>query len=148
MGPAEITATWLGSVLGEEISSVSVEPIGTGQTGATYRLTPAYARPSELPRSLIAKLPSQLEEVRERVALGYRAEHAFYTQVADTVAVPLPRIYHCDIAGDGSEFVLLLSDLTPRCKGTKFVAVTTSRRDWRLRHLPACTAHAGATPRG
>ncbi|MFZ0905248.1 MAG: aminoglycoside phosphotransferase, partial [Mycobacterium sp.] len=88
MGPAEITATWLGSALKEEISSVRVDPIGTGQTGATYRITPAYARPSELPRSFIAKLPSQLAEVRERVALGYRAEHAFYTRVADTVAVP------------------------------------------------------------
>lgn len=117
MGPAEITATWLGSVLKEEISSVRVDPIGTGQTGATYRITPAYARPSELPRSFIAKLPSQLAEVRERVALGYRAEHAFYTRVADTVAVPLPRIYHCDIAGDGSEFVLLLSDLDPAVQG-------------------------------
>ncbi len=117
MGPAEITATWLGSALKEEISSVRVDPIGTGQTGATYRITPAYARPSELPRSFIAKLPSQLAEVRERVALGYRAEHAFYTRVADTVAVPLPRIYHCDIAGDGSEFVLLLSDLDPAVQG-------------------------------
>jgi aminoglycoside phosphotransferase (APT) family kinase protein len=55
--------------------------------------------------------------VRERVALGYRAEHAFYTRVADTVSVPLPQVYHCDIAGDGSEFVLLLSDLDPAVQG-------------------------------
>src|SRR5438067_1371995 len=106
--PSQITAAWLESVLGVSISSVGIEAIGTGQTGATYRITPTYTRPSDSPGSLIAKLPSQRQEVRERVALGYRAEHAFYTRVADTVSVPLPQVYHCDIAGDGSEFVLLL----------------------------------------
>jgi aminoglycoside phosphotransferase (APT) family kinase protein len=115
--PSQITAAWLGSVLGVDISSVSVEAIGTGQTGATYRVMPTYARPSDLPRSFIAKLPSQSQDVRERVALGYRAEHAFYTRVAGTVSVPQPRAYHCDIADDGSEFVLLLSDLDPAVQG-------------------------------
>ncbi|MFZ3267804.1 MAG: phosphotransferase [Mycobacterium sp.] len=115
--PAQITASWLGSVLKEEISSVGVEPIGTGQTGATYRIIPTYARPSQLPPSFIAKLPSQLEEVRERVALGYRAEHAFYTRVAETVRVPVPSVHYCDIAADGAEFVLLMSDLDPAVQG-------------------------------
>lgn len=115
--PAQITCSWLGSVLGEEVSSVSVEAIGTGQTGATYRIIPTYARLSELPKSFIAKLPSQLADVRERVALGYRAEHAFYTRVADTVSVPLPRVYCCEIARDGAEFVLLMSDLAPAAQG-------------------------------
>lgn len=115
--PAQITAAWLGSVLGVEISSVRVEAFGTGQTGATYRVTPAYAQPSDHPPSFIAKLPSQDLEVRERVALGYRAEHAFYTQVAGTVSVPLPEIYHCDISDDGTEFVLLMSDQAPAVQG-------------------------------
>jgi aminoglycoside phosphotransferase (APT) family kinase protein len=117
INPLQITSSWLGSVLGEEVSSVSVESVGTGQTGSTYRIIPTYARPSELPKSFIAKLPSQLEDVRERVALGYRAEHAFYTQVADTVSVPLPRVYWCEIAHDGAEFVLLMSDLAPALQG-------------------------------
>src|SRR5437588_11631273 len=117
INPSQITVEWLESVLGVAISSVSVEAIGTGQTGATYRITPTYTRPSGSPGSLIAKLPSQRQEVRERVALGYRAEHAFYTRVADTVSVPLPPVYHCDIAGAGSEFALLLSDLAPAAQG-------------------------------
>lgn len=115
--PAQITASWLGTVLGVEISSVRVEAIGTGQSGATYRVIPTYGQPSGKPPSFIAKLPSQDPEVRERVALGYRAEHAFYTHVAGTVSVPLPQIYHCDIAGDGAEFVLLMSDLAPAVQG-------------------------------
>ena len=72
--PSQITAAWLESVMGVDISSVSIEPIGTGQTAATYRVIPTYRRPSQAPRSLIAKLPSQDRDVRDRVALGYRAE--------------------------------------------------------------------------
>jgi aminoglycoside phosphotransferase (APT) family kinase protein len=115
--PAQITASWLGSVLGVEISSVRVEPIGTGQSAATYRVTPTYAQPSDAPSSLVAKLPSPDQEVRGRVFPGYRAEHTFYTQVAGTVAVPLPDVYHYDINDDGTEFVLLMSDLAPAVQG-------------------------------
>ena len=122
--PSQITAAWLESVMGVDISSVTVEPIGTGQTAATYRIVPTYGRPSQAPPSLIAKLPSQDQAVRDRVALGYRAEHAFYTRVADTVDVPLPRVYHCDIASDGSEFVLLLSDLDPAVQGDQIRGCT------------------------
>lgn len=115
--PTQITAAWLGSTLGADISSVEVAAIGTGQTGATYRITPTYPQPSGLPSTLIAKLPSQSAEVRERVALGYRAEHAFYTRVAETVSVPLPRFYSCEISDDGAEFVLLLADMQPAVPG-------------------------------
>ncbi|OHU32931.1 phosphotransferase family protein [Mycobacteroides chelonae] len=116
-GPSEVTATWLGSALGEQVSSVSVTPVGTGQTGATYRVVPTYRYPNGMPSSFIAKLPSQLPDVRERVALGYRAEYAFYTHAADTVAAPLPRVYDCQIGADGAEFVLLMSDLHPAVQG-------------------------------
>lgn len=122
--PSQITAAWLESVMGVDISSVRVDAIGTGQTAATYRITPTYPCPSQAPRSLIAKLPSQDQQVRDRVALGYRAEHAFYTQVAATVDVPLPRVYHCDIASDGEEFVLLLSDLDPAVQGDQILGCT------------------------
>jgi aminoglycoside phosphotransferase (APT) family kinase protein len=122
--PSQITAAWLESVMGVDISSVRVEAVGTGQTAATYRIIPTYRRPSQGPRSLIAKLPSQDQDVRDRVALGYRAEHAFYTRVADTVDVPLPQVYHCDIASDGSEFVLLLSDLDPAVQGDQIRGCT------------------------
>lgn len=115
--PADLTPEWLGAVLGVQVSSVRVEPIGTGQTGATYRLTPAYAAAGSHPVSLVAKLPSQEPGVRERVALGYRAEHAFYTRVAGTVAVPVPEVFHCEISSDGSEFVLLIADLAPAAQG-------------------------------
>lgn len=122
--PAEVTPQWLSSVLGAdgapvEIATVAVAPVGTGQTGATYRLTVTYTdpRPDHLPATFVVKLPSQDETVRERVALGYRSEHAFYTLMADRVAVPMPRCYHCDVCSDGADFVLLLADMSPAVQG-------------------------------
>ena len=121
--PDQVTAGWLSDVLGSEGSAVSVDnvaisPIGTGQTGATYRVAVRYGADAHgLPESFVVKLPAQDEAVRDRVALSYRSEHAFYTEVAPSVAVPLPRCYHCAIADDGREFVLLLADMAPAVQG-------------------------------
>ena len=112
--PTEVTGAWLSRVLGVEVTDAAVTAVGTGQTGATYRVVPVYRDPqAELPDTFIVKLPSQDEAVRERVALGYRSEHSFYTEVADTLAVPLPKCYHCEIDRDGADFVMLLADLAP-----------------------------------
>ena len=40
--PADVTAPWLSRVLGTEVTDVEVTPVGTGQTGATYRLAVRY----------------------------------------------------------------------------------------------------------
>ncbi|WP_245233946.1 phosphotransferase family protein [Mycobacterium sp. PS03-16] len=121
--PAEVTPQWLSTVLSIDgapvgVAAVDVTPVGTGQTGATYRLSVTYtdAHP-DLPATFVVKLPSQDETVRERVALGYRSEHAFYTAMADRVAVPMPHCYHCDAASDGADFVLLLADMSPAVQG-------------------------------
>ena len=37
-GPTDVTPQWVEYVLATEVRSVEVTPIGTGQTGATYRL--------------------------------------------------------------------------------------------------------------
>jgi hypothetical protein len=115
--PGDVTADWLTTVLGAEVRTVQVTPIGTGQTGATYRLTVGYADDVGLPASFAIKLPSQDDTVRDRVAIGYRSEHAFYNDVADLVAVPVPQSYHCEIEDDGAEFVLLLADMAPAQQG-------------------------------
>lgn len=122
--PGDVTASWLSAVLDAPVTDIRVEPIGTGQTGATYRLTPTYADTAERPTTLVVKLPSQDDAVRERVALGYRAEYAFYHDVAQTVAVPLPTVYHCAIDRDGADFVLLMDDLAPAVQGDQLAGCT------------------------
>jgi aminoglycoside/choline kinase family phosphotransferase len=116
--PTDITPEWLSSALGAEVRAVDAEPIGTGQTGATYRLVVTYASDeTALPRTFAVKLPSQDETVRERVALGYRSEHAFYTHIADVVKVPVPSSFYCDISSDGGDIVLVLADMAPAVQG-------------------------------
>jgi len=128
--PEDVTARWLGNALGSPgnpvgVGSVAVKPIGTGQTGATYRLSVVYSSdPGDLPPTFVVKLPSQDPEVRARAALGYRAEYAFYTEVADSVRVPMPQCYHCEIGPDGTEFILLLADMAPAEQGDQMIGCT------------------------
>src|ERR1700740_2051428 len=116
-GPSDVTSEWLGSVLDADISDVDVTPIGTGQTGATYRVSATYATDGVLPPTFAIKLPAQDDAVRERVALGYRSEVEFYTDVADRVRIPVPGCFYSDIADDGKDFVLLLADMSPAVQG-------------------------------
>lgn len=56
--PTDVTSAWLSAALaagGEtvQVEDVHVVPVGTGQTGATYRVTARYAvNPAGLPESL------------------------------------------------------------------------------------------------
>jgi hypothetical protein len=122
-------------VLDADVAAVDVEPIGTGQTGATYRLTVEYADSVDLPASFAIKLSSQDDTVRDRVALGYRSEHAFYTGVADLVRVPIPKHYHCEISEDGGDFVLLLADMAPAVQGDQIGGCTPDEAALAVRAL-------------
>jgi len=123
--PDEVSAEWLAQVLGTDVTAVQITPVGTGQTGATYRVAAQYGSTTALPPSFVVKLPAQEQAVRERVSLSYRSEHAFYTEVADTLDVPLPRCYHCAMADDGAQFVLLLADMAPAEQGDQIRGCTT-----------------------
>ncbi|KMO80035.1 phosphotransferase family protein [Mycolicibacterium obuense] len=131
--PDDITPGWLNGVLGPVLSgasidSVTVIPVGTGQTGATYRVTASYTQRSGLlPPSFVVKLPSQDPEVRQRVALGYRSEHAFYTEVGATLAVPTAHCYHIDLANDGADFVMVMEDLAPAVQGDQINGCSTGQ---------------------
>lgn len=121
--PHDVTREWLSAVLnarGEpvEVASVDVVPVGTGQTGATYRVAVRYTdNPGGLPTSFVIKLPAGDDSVRDRVVLGYRSECAFYSSVADGVKIPIPQCFHCEINDDATEYALLLSDRAPAVQG-------------------------------
>ncbi|WP_329407802.1 ecdysteroid 22-kinase family protein [Nocardia vinacea] len=121
--PAEVTPQWLSSVLGRGIAEVGIgavdlAPVGTGQTGSVYRATVEYtANPEHLPSTFVIKLPSQDPEVRSKVSIGYRTEYGFYSELAPSVEVPMPKVYHCRSANDGYDFVLVMEDLAPAVQG-------------------------------
>ncbi|OBI47676.1 phosphotransferase family protein [Mycobacterium sp. E796] len=121
--PGDVTPEWLSGVLSERrapvaVSGVDVVAIGTGQTGATYRVTASYATdPGDLPQTFVIKLPAQDDTVRDRVVIGYRSECAFYSSVADRVQVPTPECFYCEITEDAMGFALLLADQAPAVQG-------------------------------
>lgn len=125
--PSDLTAAWLGSVLGTDVVSVDVTAIGTGQTGATYRVTATYPQavaPGNAPVSFAVKLPAQDDAVRERVALGYLSEVEFYSTVTEDVAIPVPGCFHTEISSDGTDFVLVLADMAPAEQGDQITGCT------------------------
>ncbi|OBI92469.1 phosphotransferase family protein [Mycobacterium sp. 1245805.9] len=121
--PGDVTAEWLSGVLSERrapvaVSGVDVVAIGTGQTGAAYRVAASYATdPGDLPQTFVIKLPAQDDTVRDRVVIGYRSECAFYSAVADRVQVPTPECFYCEISEDAMDFALLLADEAPAVQG-------------------------------
>ena len=121
--PSDVTPEWLSAAVSErrapvEVADVDVVAIGTGQTGATYRVTARYASdPGDLPQTFVIKLPAQDDTVRDRVVIGYRSECAFYATVADRVREPTPRCFYCQITEDASEYALLLADQAPAVQG-------------------------------
>ncbi|MGE2736887.1 phosphotransferase family protein [Mycolicibacterium vaccae] len=116
--PTELTPDWLASVLGTEVEALDVAAIGTGQTGATYRISATYRDQSAAhPTTFAVKLPAQDDEVRARVALGYLSEVDFYSTISSHVAMPVPHCYHSDISPDGEDFVLVLADMAPAVQG-------------------------------
>ncbi|MGB8388697.1 phosphotransferase family protein [Mycobacterium sp.] len=121
--PDDVTPEWLSAALSErrspvEVSDVDVVAIGTGQTGATFRVTARYATDSaDLPQTFVIKLPAQDDTVRDRVTIGYRSECAFYASVADRVRVPTPQCFYCEISDDAMDYALLLADQAPAVQG-------------------------------
>jgi hypothetical protein len=121
--PGDITREWLSAVLGSgdtpvRVSEVDVVAIGTGQTGATYRVSVGYASDAVgLPDTFVIKLPAQDDTVRDRVTIGYRSECAFYTSVADRVRIPTPQCFYCEISDDALDYALLLADQAPAGQG-------------------------------
>ena len=69
--PDDVTADWLAGVLDADVSDVEVTAVGTGQTGATYRVAVDYAaNPGALPDTFVIKLPATDDAVRDRVVFG------------------------------------------------------------------------------
>src|SRR6476659_237721 len=116
-GPQDVTPDWLGSALRTDVTDVDVTPIGTGQTGATYRVSATYAGSPDLPSTFAVKLSAQDDAVRERVALGYRSEVEYYARVADRMSIPVPPCFYSEISDDGADFVLVLADMAPAVQG-------------------------------
>jgi hypothetical protein len=114
------------------VRSVAIEQIGTGQTGASYRLA---LDADALPPTLVAKTAAGDRAQRERVGPGYRSEVGFYTDFRERVKIRTPRCWHAEISDDNCSFVLLLDDLAPARPGVQANGCSVDQAADALRNL-------------
>jgi hypothetical protein len=128
----EITPQWLTEALGYAVRSFTSEKVGSGQTGASYRLTLESARGRE---SLIAKVAAGDREARSGVGVGYAAEVGFYAGLYNSVDIRTPACRYAAIAADNLCFTLLLEDLAPRTPGVQASGCSIERARGALLNL-------------
>jgi hypothetical protein len=121
MEPDAITSEWLSTVLDADVRLTGTTRIGDGLVGMNLRLAIESPEGSDLPASLIAKLPSPDPTSRATgVALrNYDREVQFYRQIAPTVDIRVAHCFHSEWHPDDGDFVLLLEDLSPAEQGNQ-----------------------------
>ncbi len=133
----QIDAARLGEILGYAVAACHSQKVGTGQTGASYRLVLDAAQG---PKTLLAKVAAGDLEARARVKGGYAAEVGFYAELVKKTAVKTPACYYAAISEDRLHFTLLLEDLAPRQPGVQANGCSTAQAAGALRNLAALHA--------
>lgn len=120
LGPAiprsidEVDSAWMSSAMGLEVRVAGVAPVGVGATFTSLLYRVALIGDAA-PSSVIVKLP--LPDPAERapvVALGlYRREVTWYRELATRAPIRSPGPYFVAITDDGSQFVIVMQDLSP-----------------------------------
>ena len=121
MAPEEITSEWLSNVLGADVTITGDQRIGDGLVGMNVRYSLAVPAGSDLPASIIAKLPSPDPTSRATgIALrNYEREVKFYEEIAPTVDIRVAKCFHGEWHESDGDFVLLLEDLSPAEQGNQ-----------------------------
>ena len=120
--PQGFTADFLGSLLRQPVSSVSVDAVGegTGMMADMARLTLTYSDGSE-PMSVIAKYSAQNPTNRD-VAVSfnlYEREARYYAELDGQTDLCTPEIFFVDV--DGDDLLILMEDLGEYAVGSQEV---------------------------
>ncbi|HAP78036.1 MAG TPA: hypothetical protein DCR14_18380 [Acidimicrobiaceae bacterium] len=121
MEPDAITSEWLSTVLDADVRITGTKRIGDGLVGMNLRLTIEAPAGSDLPASLIAKLPSPDPTSRATgIALrNYEREVQFYRQIAPTVDIRVAHCHYSEWHPESGDFVLVMEDLSPAEQGNQ-----------------------------
>jgi hypothetical protein len=136
MAPEEITADWLASVLGGDIGSLTQQRIGDGHIGVNLRIELRDAADG-LPSSVVVKLPAldQTSLMTAAMLRHYEREVRFYTELASTVDIRVPHLYHGDWTSATNDFVLVLEDMAPARQGDQLTGCTVEQAEVAVREL-------------
>lgn len=154
--PSDVDAAWIeaqldesGVLEGARIASLEWEAIGTGQVGDTARFTLRYSGDAtNAPRTLAAKFPSGDATSRETATAFslYRKEVLFYQQVAEHIAMRVPRTYAAMLDDNQCDFVLLFEDLGPCVAGNQLAGCTLAQAQDAMRQAAALHAPTVESP--
>src|SRR5579872_6185251 len=125
--PEDLTPQWLtatlqdaGQLAGGTVHALSVEPVGTGQMGDSYRLRLELDPPTARgPSSLVGKFTAH-DELSRTTGVSMRTaevEVRFYQQVAPHLDARIAKCFFAEVDPETARFVLLLEDLAPRAPG-------------------------------
>ncbi|MGB0113218.1 MAG: phosphotransferase [Ilumatobacteraceae bacterium] len=132
----EITAEWLGSILGGTVGRLTHQRIGDGHIGVNVRVGIGEHDPG-LPDSVVIKLPATDETSLSTAAMlrHYEREVRFYQEIAPTVDMRVPACFHADWTPETNDFVLVLEDMAPAEQGDQLTGCTLEQAYVAVREL-------------
>jgi hypothetical protein len=134
-----IDAHWLTAELSRAgfdgaVDRLDAALVGTGQVGENVRCILHWADgddPSERPRSVVIKLASTNETSRAAAAATrtYIREVGFYRDLARSVAIRIPAVYHVSEDRDANRFILVMEDIAPAEAGDQLDGCSLERAE-------------------
>jgi aminoglycoside/choline kinase family phosphotransferase len=145
--PGDLTAPWMSEALGHRVDAVEVDDLGEGK-GILAAVLRVQLQGDGVPRSLVAKLPSPHPE-NYNVAVAYRCyerEVQFYKHVAGHLDVFTPACLYGDVDDDGTNFVLLLEEITGATQPDQIAGLTIEEAERILDAVASLHAHWWQNP--
>lgn len=112
---SDLTREFLGTVLGggaDDVATIDIEPIGTGQLASTVRVRIDWASPNPTrPTFVIVKMAGTETDGRDphRRIATFRREVGFYRELGSRASLPIPKCFHAD-ADDEGNFTLVMAE--------------------------------------
>ncbi len=141
--PGAIGADWLTEVLRDagalpsgRVSGLTWQTIGHGKLGDNVRYALEYeAAPETAPSSVVAKLPAADPTSRASSAAQgfYRREVCFYREIAPRIPMRTPAIYTALVHENGTDYVILMEDLSPARPGDQIEGCDVDRAELAIR---------------
>lgn len=151
--PAELTTTWLATILTRHGFSAGVEAIefrsaATSSLGSeTLRVVPRFQdETTGVTPALLWKRSADDQRRRETFKRGYAAEVEFYREIAPRIDVSVPRCFAAAYEQETGAHVLLLEDLAPSTPGDFIQGISPEEAEFALREFARLHAARWAGP--
>ena len=123
--PEDVTPAFLTEVLGRPVEDFDAVPVGTGQMADSVRYS---LEPDGDPASVVVKFAAANDTSRATgLALrSYEIEVRFYRELAHTVGIRTPRCHHAAVDPATGWFTLVLEDMAPANRATRWPAARST----------------------